>query len=149
MERPLNAAENVSRGNAAPEKGPRKKSPHLMCGTRFWGVVAAAVSAYLAYLSYSQVREGDFYWQHEWWTILTWAVWLTLIAGLLTETQCWRERILFSLVLINFALGFIFAAWASAPSSVIRQAREAAVGLWTLAAIASLTTLSRRTQASI
>jgi hypothetical protein len=120
-----------------------------MCGKPSWGVVAAAVSAYLAYLSYSQVREGDFFWQHEWWTILTWAVWLVLIGGLLTETQCWRERMFFGLVLINFALGFIFAAWTSAPASVVRHAREAAVGLWTLAAIASLTTLSRRTQTSV
>jgi hypothetical protein len=120
-----------------------------MCGTRFWGVVAAVVCAYLAYQEYSQVREGDFFWQHEWWTILTWAVWLVLIGGLLTETQCGRERMFFGLVLINFALGFIFATWTSAPASTVRYAREAAVGLWTLAAIASLTTLSRRTQTQV
>ena len=117
-----------------------------MCGARSWGVAATAVSIYLAYLSYSQVREGDFYWQHEWWTILTWAVWLVLTAGLLTETQCWRERMFFGAVLLNFALGLIFAVWASAPASTVRHAREAAVGLWMLAALASLTTLIQRPQ---
>jgi hypothetical protein len=117
-----------------------------MCGARSWGVASAAVSVYLAYLSYSQVREGDFYWQHEWWTILTWAVWLVLTAGLLTETQCWRERMYFAIVLLNFALGLIFAVWTSAPASTVRHAREVAMALWILAAIASLTTLSRRPQ---
>ena len=141
MEGPLSADQRN-----APQQTLRKKSPHLMCGARSWGVAATAVSIYLAYLSYSQVREGDFYWQHEWWTILTWAVWLVLSAGLLTETQCWRERMFFCLVLLNFALGLIFAAWTSAPASTVRYAREAAMGLWILAAIASLTTFSRGPQ---
>ena len=141
MERPLGADQRN-----APQQTPRKKSPHLMCGARSWGVAATAVSIYLAYLSYSQVREGDFYWQHEWWTILTWAVWLVLTAGLLTETQCWREQMFFGVVLLNLALGLVFAVWASPPASAVRHAREAAVGLWILAAFASLTTLSHRPQ---
>jgi hypothetical protein len=121
----------------------RLKSAHLMCRTKFWGICAAAASCYFAYLSYSDLRHGDFEWQHEWWTVLTWAVWLVLLAGLLTETRCRRERTFFALVLVNIALALTFALWSSAGMSTVLRAREFSLVLWILSALASLTTLKR------
>jgi hypothetical protein len=121
----------------------RHKAAHLMCGRKFWGICAVAACCYFAYLSYSELRHGDFEWQHEWWTVLTWAVWLVLLTGLLTETRCRRERILFSLVLVNFALALTFASWSSAHTITVRGAREFSFVLWILSALASLTTLKR------
>ena len=125
------------------EKAPRKKAAHLMCGTPFWGIAAAAACAYFAYSAYTQVRADDFYWQHGSWTLITWIIWILLIAGLLFETRCWRERIFFGFMLLNFLLGFTLAAWTSAPSATVRYARQISLALWTLSALASLLTVSR------
>jgi len=125
---------------ASPAKRARGKSAHLMCGTLLWGVAGAAASSYFSYLSYSHLSTGDYSWTHNWWTVLTYVVWVVLIAGLLSETLCWRERIFFGLVLIIFLLGFGFSAWSSAPENAVRQLRMASTVLWALAAVASLTT---------
>jgi hypothetical protein len=125
---------------------PRAKSLHLMCGTPFWGVASAVACAYFGYLAYSRLRDGDFAWQHEWWTVLTWAVWIVLLAGLLSETRCWRERAFFGLLFLNFLLGLVLAAWRTAPASTIREAREVSLGLWIFSVVASLTTVSRPTE---
>jgi disulfide bond formation protein DsbB len=111
-----------------------------MCGTPLWGIVGAVASAYFAYLSYSHLASGDFSWTHSWWTVLTYAVWVTVIGGLLTEKLCLRERIFFTLMLLIVSLGLGFSAWSRAPEHAIRQLRMASTALWALAAIASLTT---------
>ncbi len=111
-----------------------------MCGTAFWGIAGAAASVYFSYLSYSHLRSQDYFWVHDWWTVLTYAIWMVLIGGLLTETRCWRERIFFGLALLNFVLGFAVSAWSSAPEQAVRQLRIASTVLWALAAVASLTT---------
>lgn len=118
----------------------REKSSHLMCGAPLWGIAAAAASAYFAYLSYSHLASGDFSLLHTWWTVLTYAVWVTVIGGLLTETLCLRERIFFSLILLIFLLGLVFSAWSRAPEHAVHQFRIAATAVWALAALASLTT---------
>jgi hypothetical protein len=122
-------------------KTSRAKSVHLMCGTPFWGVVAAVACAYLSYSSYSRLRSGDLYGQNDWWTILTWVIWLMLIVGFVSETRCWRERLFFGLLLLNFLLGFVLAAWGSAPLDAVRGARQVSVVLWGCAAIGAVTTL--------
>jgi hypothetical protein len=121
-----------------PGKAVRAKSAHLMCGTALWGFAGAA--AYFSYLSYAHLSSGDYSWVHNWWTVLTYAVWVVLITGLLTETRCWRERIFFGLVMLTFLLGFAFSAWSNAPEHAVRQLRVASTLLWALAAVASLTT---------
>ena len=126
---------------AAPAKGAREKPAHLMCGTTLWGFAGTAVSAYFSYLSYSHIASGDYSWPHTLWTVLTYLVWIVLIAGLLTETRCWRERVFFGLVLIGFLLGFGVSAWTSAPGSAVGQLRIASTVLWALAALTSLTTV--------
>ena len=60
------------------------------------------------------------------------------MAGLITGTRCWRERLFFTLVLANFAMGFTVAVWAEAPASMVRDMRIASAVLWTLAALVSI-----------
>ena len=101
-------------------------------------MVATLACAYFAYLSYSSLRDGDFFWQHQLWNSLTWAVWTALAAGLLTETRCWRERILSTLLIVVFTLGLAFSLWDTAPFATVRAARVVATVLWGLAAVVSL-----------
>ena len=119
-------------------KSPRAKPAHLMCGMPLWGIAAAMVCSYLAYVSYAHVRQGEFSWSHDFLSIVTYAVWVILIAGLISETRCLRERLFFVLVFANFTLGFVLAVWADAPLEMVRKVREISSGLWALAAIASL-----------
>ena len=112
-----------------------------MCGTPFWGVAAFAACVYFAYSVYSQLRDGDFSFSHGLWTLITWGIWVVLLAGLASETRCWRERIFLALLLANFALGFVLAAWTNAPSSTVHIARELSLALWVFAALASLRTI--------
>jgi len=114
-----------------------------MCRTRLWGVAGATACAYFAYLAYARVRDSDFLWSRDWWSLLTYSVWALLVLGLLSETRCRRERIFFGLVLINLTAGLIFSLWGAAPLSYSRDAREAGLLLWILAALVSLMTLSR------
>jgi hypothetical protein len=111
-----------------------------------FGVAALLLCGYFAYASFTDIREGDFYWQNGWWIALTWAVWLVFTAGLLSETRCWRERVLFGCALAAFTIGLVFSVWLSAQPAAARAAREASLGLWSLAALAGLSTLQRPTQ---
>lgn len=129
---------------AKSETPTRRKTAHFMCGTPFWGLVGAAACSYFAYTSISDLRAGDVYWQHGWWTAATWTVWVVLIAGLLSETLCRREQIFFALMLVNFAVGLAMAAWATAPEPMIRSARKLTVVLWFLGIAASLSTVLAR-----
>ena len=114
---------------------------HLMCRRPRWGVAGFAVCAYFAYAAFAGLRGGDFYWASGWWIVLTWAVWVVFAAGLLTETRCWREAIVFALLLLVLLLGVVFSVWTSARPEAIREAREASLVLWSLAALASLLTI--------
>lgn len=131
-------------------KTPDRRAAHLVCGTPVWGIAGVIGCAYLAYVSYSHVRQQQFDWPHDTWFIVTSAVWILLMAGLMSETRCWREQMFFGLVLANFALGFTVAVWKDAPVSTVRQLREASAALWTLAALISLVmTFSSGNRASI
>ena len=114
-----------------------------MCGTPFWGIAAAAGCAYFAYSAFVELRADDFYWQHGWWTLITWIIWILLIAGLFFETRCWRERTFFGLLFVNFLLGFTLAAWSLAPPEMVRYSRKISLVLWTLSLLASLLTVMR------
>lgn len=111
-----------------------------MCGTPFWGIAGTAAAAYFAYLSYGHLSSADYSLPHTWWTTLTYAVWTVVIAGLLTETLCWRERIFFSLMLLIVLLSLVFSAWSSVPEHAVHQLRLASTALWALAALASFAT---------
>lgn len=62
------------------------------------------------------------------------------MAGLITGTRCWRERLFFTLVLANFAMGFTVAVWTAAPASIVRDMRITSALLWSLAALVSIVT---------
>lgn len=133
MERP------VGQTNTAPtSKGPLA---HLMCGTPFWGIAAFMACVYFVYSAYAQLRESDFSFSHGLWTLVTWGIWVLLLAGLASETHCRRERTFFGLLLANFVLGFVLACWGSAPASTVRVGREISLALWVLAGVASLSTI--------
>jgi hypothetical protein len=63
------------------------------------------------------------------------------MAGLTLEVQCWRERVLFVLVLANFAMGFVVAIWTRATLNDVRNLRIASSIVWGLAALVSLSTV--------
>jgi hypothetical protein len=139
----------------APVKPPsrRAKSPHLMCGMPVWGLAGFFGCAYLSYLSFQHVRNLEFDWPHDLLFIVTYGVWILLMAGLLSETGCWRERIFFSLVLLNFIFGFGLAAWKNAPPAIVRDMRIASCFLWGVASLVSgviaYTTPARRTDGGV
>jgi len=113
-----------------------------MCRSWFWGIVGAIACAYFAYLAYIRLRDADFFWSHDLWSLLTSAVWIMLVLGLISETRCWRERVFFGLVLLNLAAGFAFSLWTAAPLNYARDSRDVSFVLWILAALASLMTLA-------
>jgi hypothetical protein len=109
-----------------------------MCGQPIWGIAGVLSCSSLAYLSLGHVRREEFDWPHDSWSIVTYAVWILLMGGLLSETRCWRERIFFALVLTNFVLGFVLAIWSTVPNSAVREVRIISAALWALAAAVSL-----------
>ena len=126
-------------GGVAPAaKTPRPKPAHLMCGLPFWGFAAFLGCAYLSSVSVIHVRRAQFDWPHDPWSIAGYGIWVLLMVGLMNETYCRRERILFALVLLNFLFGFVVAVWRNAPEHAVRQMRVTSAALWALAALASL-----------
>ena len=103
-----------------------------------WGIAGALACSYLTYLSYSHVRRREFDWPHDVWSMVTYAAWVLLMAGLMSETRCLRERVFFALVLANFTLGFVLAIWEAAPLEAVRGVRIISSGLWGLAALVSV-----------
>ena len=118
----------------------RMRPPHLICRSG-WAVIATVACGYFAYASYAALRDGDFFWQHQLWSSLTWAVWTALAGGLVTETRCWRERLLFTVLVLIFVVGLLFSLWASAPHATVKTARIVATALWALAAAVGLVTI--------
>ncbi len=116
----------------------RPKPAHLMCGQPVWGIAGVLACSYFAYLSLGHIRHSDFAWVHDGWSIVTYGIWVLLMAGLLFEPRCWRERVFFALLLANFALGFTLAVWADVPVPTVREARAISGAAWTLAALVSL-----------
>jgi hypothetical protein len=108
-----------------------------MCGTRLWGIAGFFACAYLARLSLARVQRGNVDWASDGWSIVTYGVWVLLMAGLLSETRCLRERVFFTLVLANFAMGFGLGIWGHLPEGLAVKALLLAVVLWVLAALAS------------
>ena len=120
---------------AAPPRRPRPA--HLVCGTPVWGVTGMLVCSYLAWLSYVHVRRGPYDWPHDGWAIASYGVWILLMAGLISETRCLRERVFFGLILVNFVMGFTLASWERAPMSTVRELRVLTALSWAAAAVLS------------
>jgi hypothetical protein len=112
------------------------KPQHLICGSA-WALLLAVVCFYFGYRAYANISAGDYQWAHNWWDTVTWLVWVALAAGLISETRCWRERILFLVLILQFLLGLTFSFWSSASFDVVRHARWISLALWCLAALLS------------
>ena len=127
-----------SRAEAKPSYG----SGHLMCRTPLWGVAGFFGCAYFTWLSFSHVARKEYDWPHDWWTAVTYIVWILLLAGLALDTRCLRERVFFGVLVINFVIGCGLTLWSNIPPADVRTARIGTGGLWALAALVSLTTLA-------
>jgi hypothetical protein len=121
----------------------RVKPTHLVCRTG-WALALALVCAYFAYRAYATIGTSDYEWRHGWWDVLTWAVWALLAAGVVSEVRCWRERLLFGVLFVQFVIGCIFSSWGSAPFDFVREARQASLILWCFAVLLSVVALVSR-----
>jgi hypothetical protein len=117
------------------------KSGHLMCRTPLWGVAGFLGCSYFAWVSFSRVTRGNYDWPHDFWTAATYIVWILLLAGLALDTRCWRERMFFGLLVINFVVGCGLTLWSNVPPADVRTARIGTGAFWAVAALVSLTTL--------
>lgn len=123
------------------EAKPPSRSGHLMCRAPLWGVAGFLGCAYFAWISFGHVARNEYEWPHDVWTAATYVVWIVLLAGLAVDTRCWRERVFFGLLVINFVVGCGLTLWRSVPYTDVRIARIGTGALWALAALVSLTTL--------
>lgn len=112
-----------------------------MCRTPLWGVAGFLGCAYFAWISFARVTRSEYDWPHDLWTAATYIVWILLLAGMALDTRCLRERVFFSLLLINFLVGCGLTLWHGISPVAVRSARIWTGILWALAALASLTTL--------
>jgi len=117
-------------------------SGHLMCRAPLWGMAGFLACAYFAWVSFGHVTRNEYDWPHDYWTAATYLVWILLLAGLALDTRCWRERLFFGLLVINFVIGFGLTLWHNIPSADVRNARIGTGALWAVAALVSLTTLA-------
>jgi hypothetical protein len=116
-------------------------SGHLMCRTPLWGLAGFLGCAYFAWISFAYVIHNELEWPHDYWTAVTYLVWILLLSALAIDTRCWRERIFFGVLVINFVVGCGLTLWRNIPSGDVRTARTLTGALWALAALLSLTTL--------
>ena len=80
-------------------------SGHLMCRTPLWGVAGFLGCAYFAWISFAHVIHDEYEWPHDYWTAVTYIVWIVLLAALALDTRCLRERMFFGVLVVNFVVG--------------------------------------------
>jgi hypothetical protein len=116
-------------------------SGHLMCRTPLWGLAGFLACAYFAWISFGRVARNEYDWPHDGWTAATYIVWIILLTGLAVDTRCLRERLFFSVLVVNFVIGFGLTLWHNISLADVRTARIGTGALWAAAAVVSLTTL--------
>ena len=116
---------------------------HLMCRTSLWGIAAVIGCGYFAWISYGHILRNEFEWPHDLWTAATYLVWIVLLSVLTLDTRCLRERVFFFALLLNFAIGLGLTLWSKIPAADVRMARLTTGALWTVAALAGLTTIGQ------
>lgn len=137
MDRQIDVATN----NGVTKRG--YASGHLMCRATPWGVMGFLACSYFAWISFSHILRGEYDWPHDGWTAATYVVWIVLLAGLMFDTHCLRERAFFGVLVLNFVIGFGLTVWRAVPSEAVRNARLGTGALWALAALVSLSTVGR------
>jgi hypothetical protein len=124
------------------DKPDSARTPHLLCGSRFWPLSAALGCLYLAWLSYAHLTSHQVAWPADVWSILAYSVWILFLLFLVSETRCLRERLLFTIFIANFALGVGMAAALATPQAAA-VARQVSLALWILGAIYSISFIVR------
>jgi uncharacterized membrane protein HdeD (DUF308 family) len=66
---------------------------------------------------------------------------MVLAAGAISEVRCWRERLLFALLFVQFLLGSVFSIWTAASFHVTQEGRWLSLLLWVLATAFSILAL--------
>jgi hypothetical protein len=112
-----------------------------MCRSALWGIAGFAASAYFAWISFRHVAQNEYEWSHDPWNAATYIVWIILLVGLAFDTRCFRERMFFGVLVINFVIGCSLTFWRGVPLTDVRTGRIVTGALWSLAALLSLTTL--------
>ena len=127
--------EAVSQHNERSRNEPdSSRTPHLLCGSRFWPLSGTLGCLYLAWLCLVRIRGGQYAWPDDVWSVLAYAVWVVFLIVLTTETHCCRERLLFSILVANFSLGLWMAVAPHIQPMTARTAREISLALWVLGA---------------
>jgi hypothetical protein len=116
---------------------------HLMCRATPWGIMGLLACGYFAWISFNHVMHGEYDWPHDGWTAATYVVWILLLAGLMLDTRCLRERVFFGVLVINFLVGFALTLWRTVPVEQVHNARIGTGALWALAGLLSLSTVGR------
>jgi hypothetical protein len=116
-------------------------SGHLMCRAPVWGVAGFLGCAYFTWISLSHVSRNEYDWPHDYWTAATYVVWILLLAWLVQDTRCLRERLFFGVLVVNFVIGCGMTLWRNIPATDVRTARIGTGALWAIAGLVSLTTL--------
>ena len=124
------------------DKPDAARTPHLLCGSRFWSLSAPTGCLYLAWLAYSHLASHQVSWPVDVWSIVAYAVWVLFLLVLISETHCFRERLLFAIFIANFALGIAMAA-APTLQPAAATARQVSLGLWIVGALYSLSFMFR------
>jgi hypothetical protein len=127
---------------AAHYKPDSSRTPHLLCGSRFWPLSATFGCLYLAWMNYSHLATHQPAWHADGWAIAAYVVWILFLAFLISETHCLRERLLFTIFIANFALGLGMTATSAAlPEAAV--ARQVSLALWILGALYSISFVFR------
>lgn len=108
-----------------------------MCGSKTWTIVAFVCCAYFTKVALGRIHGLTIGWSHDSLDIATHLVWVAFLIGLFTETRCWKERIFFVLVFVNFAMASVMGFWSAAPGAVVQNSRLFSAVLWGLAAFVS------------
>jgi hypothetical protein len=109
-----------------------------MCGSRLWTIAAFLCSAYFASIAIERARSSNVAWSHDALDIATHGIWVLFMFGLIAETRCWKERVFFAIVLVNFGLASAMGVWNSASLAAIDDSRMVSAALWAVAALVSL-----------
>ncbi len=109
-----------------------------MCGSRIWTIAAFLCSAYFANIAVERARASVAPWSHDALDVATHGIWVLFMIGLITETSCWKERVFFAVVLVNFAVASTMGVWGSASMAAIHESRMVSAILWAVAALVSL-----------
>jgi len=115
-----------------------------MCRTSLWGAAGFVACAYFTWSAFGHVVRNSYFWPHDSWTVATYVVWIILLSALTVDTRCWRERLFFGVLVVNFLVGFGLTLWRTIPAAEVRTARISTGALWAVAGLLSLTTIGRK-----